>query len=183
MTDRRLADDRGSAVHVLDTPIGPLTIVVSDGAVRAVRFARADGTADLPDRGDDAVTAGLDRPGDPVLAVAVAQLREYFAGDRRRFDLPLAPDGTEFQRRCWDALVTLPYGETISYRDQAARLGAPTAVRAVGAANGRNPIPVIVPCHRVIGSDGRLTGFGGGLPAKAWLLDHERRAAGLQLPL
>lgn len=110
------------------------------------------------------------------MAEAKLQLEEYFAGDRREFDLPLAARGTEFQHRVWAELRRIPFGETISYGELATRIGKPTASRAVGAANGRNPLPVVVPCHRVIGSDGRLTGFGGGLPTKQALLDLERRA-------
>jgi methylated-DNA-[protein]-cysteine S-methyltransferase len=107
---------------------------------------------------------------------AVRQLDEYFAGTRRRFDLPLAPAGTPFQQRVWQGLTEIPYGETISYAELARRIGRPAAVRAVGAANGRNPLAIVVPCHRVIGSDGRLVGYGGGLPVKAALLELERRA-------
>jgi methylated-DNA-[protein]-cysteine S-methyltransferase len=131
--------------------------------------------------GDEALTAvhfsanGADEP-TPVLAAAAAQLEEYLAGERTSFDLPLSPRGTEFQRRVWDALVEIPYGETVSYAELARRVGAPAAVRAVGAANGRNPLSIVVPCHRVVGSDGSLTGYGGGLPAKRWLLDLERSA-------
>lgn len=101
------------------------------------------------------------------------QLTAYFAGDRTRFDLPLAPEGTEFQKQAWRALCKIPYGETISYGEQAKRIGQPNAFRAVGTANGQNPISIIVPCHRVIGANGSLTGYGGGLPRKQWLLAHE----------
>lgn len=103
-------------------------------------------------------------------AAAVRQLIEYFAGKRRRFDLPLKPGGTAFQQKVWTALTTIPYGTTITYRDLARRIGNPAAVRAVGRANATNPIPIIIPCHRVIGADGSLTGFGGGLPLKEVLL-------------
>jgi methylated-DNA-[protein]-cysteine S-methyltransferase len=109
-----------------------------------------------------------------VLARTEAQLAEYFAGERRDFDLPLAPQGSGFQVEVWRALLRIPYGETCSYGHIARVVGRPSASRAVGAANGRNPIPIIVPCHRVIGSNGSLTGYGGGLPVKRWLLDHER---------
>jgi methylated-DNA-[protein]-cysteine S-methyltransferase len=109
-----------------------------------------------------------------VLVRTQAQLAEYFAGERRAFDLPLAPQGSGFQVEVWRALLRIPYGETCSYGDIARVVGRPAASRAVGAANGRNPIPIIVPCHRVIGSNGSLTGYGGGLPVKRWLLDHER---------
>lgn len=108
------------------------------------------------------------------------QLGEYFAGTRREFDLPLHPRGSEFQQRVWRALLDIPYGETSSYGKQAASIGAPlTASRAVGTANGQNPISIIVPCHRVIGANGSLVGYGGGLPAKQWLLSHEAAHAGL----
>jgi methylated-DNA-[protein]-cysteine S-methyltransferase len=109
---------------------------------------------------------------DPLPAV-VRQLKEYFAGTRRKFDLPLRMEGTTFQRRVWRELTDIPYGETWSYGQLAKRIDNPNASRAVGLANGRNPIAIIVPCHRVIGADGSLTGFGGGLPRKQWLLEHE----------
>jgi methylated-DNA-[protein]-cysteine S-methyltransferase len=108
-----------------------------------------------------------------VLAAAARQLEEYFAGERTAFELPLDLEGTRFQRAAWLALAEIPYGETVSYGEQARRLGRPHAVRAVGAANGRNPVPIVLPCHRVVGSDGSLTGFGGGLDVKRALLDHE----------
>jgi methylated-DNA-[protein]-cysteine S-methyltransferase len=108
-----------------------------------------------------------------LLARTRAQLGEYFAGRRTTFDLPLGPRGTEFQRHVWTTLAGIPYGETISYAQLAARVGKPTAMRAVGAANGRNPLPIVLPCHRVIGADGSLTGFGGGLPTKQFLLQLE----------
>jgi methylated-DNA-[protein]-cysteine S-methyltransferase len=117
-----------------------------------------------------------------VLARAAAQLTEYFAGERRDFDLPLAPSGTEFQRAVWRALAEIPFGATCSYGDLARSLGRPSASRAVGAANGRNPISIILPCHRVIGASGELTGYGGGLPMKRWLLDHERGCVQPSLP-
>ena len=156
--------------HDLDTPIGTLRLVGGEDSIDRI---------DLPNRAAE--------PPDPVwersngalpaaLAEAKLQLEEYFAGDRREFDLPLAARGTEFQCRVWAELRRIPFGETISYGELATRIGKPTASRAVGAANGRNPLPVVVPCHRVIGSDGRLTGFGGGLPTKQALLDLERRA-------
>ncbi len=113
-----------------------------------------------------------------LFADTIGQLTAYFAGELTDFDLPLAPRGTDFQLRVWAALRTIPYGQTTSYGELAAQLGNPGASRAVGLANGRNPIAIIVPCHRVIGSDGGLTGYGGGLDRKRWLLDHER--AGLR---
>jgi methylated-DNA-[protein]-cysteine S-methyltransferase len=150
---------------VVDSPIGPLGLVASDTGLRAVHF---DGRRIRPDGNS------------PVLAEAEHQLASYFDGDLELFDLPLELDGTEFQRRCWLALATIPYGQTVSYGEQARRLGlGPDAARAVGAANGRNPLPIVLPCHRVIGADGSLTGFGGGLPTKRFLLEHE----GALLPL
>ena len=105
------------------------------------------------------------------------QLEEYFDGSRTEFDVPLAPEGTPFQQQAWSVLRSIPFGATMSYGEQAAALGDRKRARAVGAANGRNPIPIIVPCHRVVGSNGHLTGFGGGIESKAWLLDHERRVS------
>ena len=105
-----------------------------------------------------------------ILEATRRQLDEYFSGSRKDFDLPLAPQGTPFQTEVWHTLATIPYGQTISYAQLAQRVGKPTAMRAVGAANGRNPLPIVLPCHRVIGADGSLTGFGGGLPTKQFLL-------------
>ena len=112
-------------------------------------------------------------------AEAIRQLFEYFAGKRDEFDLPLAPEGTEFQQEVWRAVAAIPYGETRSYGDIARQIGRADAVRAVGAANGQNPLPIVIPCHRVIGSDGRLTGYGGGLPLKKSLLELESRQRAL----
>ena len=114
-------------------------------------------------------------PAAGTLRETARQLEEYFKGERREFDLPLRLDGTEFQRRAWRNLLEIPYGKTRSYGEQAQRIGNPKASRAVGLANGRNPIPIVVPCHRVIGANGSLTGFGGGIARKRWLLAHERR--------
>ncbi len=150
--------------HTFASPLGELRIVVDDGG-RLLRI-------DLP-----GTTPSIDavEPDDAGLRCArvVNQLREYFAGRRRAFDLPLAPRGTPFQLRAWQALQDIPFGETRSYQQQAAAIGQPNAVRAIGGANGRNPLPIVVPCHRVIGKDGSLTGFGGGLDCKRRLLDHE----------
>jgi methylated-DNA-[protein]-cysteine S-methyltransferase len=112
-------------------------------------------------------------------AETIRQLREYFAGKRDEFDLPLAPEGTEFQQEVWRAVAAIPYGETRSYGEIARQIGKADAVRAVGAANGQNPLPIVIPCHRVIGSDGRLTGYGGGLPLKKRLLELESRQRAL----
>ena len=169
----RVARAAASALtyDVVAAPIGRL-IVASDGsAVAGVWMANASPSDDQWER---------QRGTDPVLAEARRELLAYFDGTLREFRIPLAPNGTEFQRRVWNALTNIPYGTTISYADLARRIDNLTAVRAVGAANGRNPIPVIVPCHRVIGSDGSLTGFGGGLDRKRWLLHHEGALAGGQ---
>jgi methylated-DNA-[protein]-cysteine S-methyltransferase len=121
-----------------------------------------------------AESAAVPNAGNPLLAEAVRQLQAYFAGQLRHFDLPLDVVGTEFQRRVWIELTRIPYGETRTYRQMACAIGAPTAVRAVGAANGANPVAIVVPCHRVIGANGKLVGYGGGLPLKRRLLDLER---------
>ena len=152
----------------MTTPIGRLDIVAHDDAIVAIWF-EVDGDGR---RLDDAIP--VERGEHPVLDLAVEQLEEYFAGSRSEFDLPLDPRGTAFQQQAWHALRRIPYGETISYGEQARMLGDKNKSRAVGAANGRNPIPIVVPCHRVVGSNGHLTGFAGGLDTKAWLLDHER---------
>ncbi len=121
------------------------------------------------------------RPDDTVFGEVKSQLSAYFAGELQDFDLPLAPQGTAFQMSVWKALTTIPYGGTRSYGEIAAQVGNPKASRAVGAANGQNPIPIIIPCHRVIGSTGKLTGFGGGLPTKVALLNLEQRHRPFQL--
>ncbi len=135
----------------------------------------------LPTGRHAAVTPQDARRDDPALADVSDQLDEYFAGRRTDFELRLNPHGTPFQLKVWLALRTIPYGATASYGQQAARIGDPGSARAVGLANGRNPISIIVPCHRVIGANGSLTGYGGGIEAKRWLLDHEAQSAGLTL--
>ncbi len=167
----------GAVARVVDSPIGPLTLFASEAGLHEVYFPN-DRRPAL-----DAAPEGFDGDEPPALVEAATQLAEYFAGERQEFDLPLAPRGTPFQLAAWEALRAIPYATTVSYGEQARRLGDPSKTRAVGAANGRNPIPVIIPCHRVVGADGRLVGFGGGLETKAWLLDHERRVAGLTLAL
>jgi len=126
-----------------------------------------------------AVLAGPESRSNPFLKQAVEQLRAYFGGELRDFDLTLDLQGTDFQKRVWQELLHIPYGETRSYSCIAGEIGAPKAVRAVGSANGRNPIPIVVPCHRVIGASGALTGYGGGLPLKRFLLDLEARHSSL----
>lgn len=143
------------------TPLGTAHITgTADHITRVTILDEADGTTGEA----------------PALLHACAQqLDEYFAGTRQTFDLPLQPQGTEFQQRVWNELTNIPYGETRTYQDLAHALGDPGAVRAVGAANGQNPLWILLPCHRVIGSDGSLTGYAGGLERKRWLLTHERR--------
>lgn len=149
----------------VDSPVGRLFLAASDAGLHALEFPDNR----HPVRRDDDW-----QPGDhAALRHARKQLDEYFAGKRRDFDLPLAPRGTDFQRNVWLSLARIPYGETVSYAQLASRVGKPTATRAVGAANGRNPLPIVLPCHRVIGADGALTGFGGGLPTKQFLLKLE----------
>lgn len=144
--------------HTLDSPIGPLTLLVNaDGALTHVLFAHQTPPTD--------VAWDADR-----CAAAATQLREYFAGERTDFDLPLAPAGSDFQRSVWDALRTLGHGEVVDYGGLGTRIGRPGAARAVGRANATNPIPIIIPCHRVIGANGTLTGYAGGLDAKQVLL-------------
>ena len=159
------------AYHDFDTVIGTLRVVGDDGGLDRIDLPNA--AEGDPDPGWQARRRPLPGP----LDEAKRQLREYFEGERRDFELPLAPAGTPFQLRVWEELRRIPYGETISYGELARRIGRPTASRAVGAANGRNPLAIVVPCHRVIGADGTLTGYGGGLPVKETLLAHERRVA------
>lgn len=152
------------------SPLGRLTLVASDAGLRALLLP-----GERPDRvrlgpvGDDPGAAPRHR----ILASACHQLDEYFGGRRTEFDVPLDPRGTEFQLRAWQALRAIPYGETATYAEQARRIGSPSAVRAVGAANGRNPLSIVVPCHRVVGADGSLTGYAGGVEAKRFLLSLE----------
>jgi methylated-DNA-[protein]-cysteine S-methyltransferase len=155
---------------ILPSPIGPLTLVAEGGEIVALYMdAQRHRPADV----------ALGRPGDPdaaPFAAATSQLAAYFAGQLTEFDLPLAPAGTVFQRQVWSALQTIPYGQTWNYAQLAEKIGRATAIRAVGLANGKNPISVVIPCHRVIGSDGSLTGYGGGLDRKRFLLDLESGA-------
>ncbi|MBQ4132956.1 MAG: methylated-DNA--[Desulfovibrionaceae bacterium] len=155
----------GSACLVCPSPLGPLHIWAEGGAV--VRL-------DFGNNGAEKFRARAGSPLFPLLKSAAAQLEEYFTGRRRQFDLPLNPRGSNFQQRVWRALQNIPYGETRSYRDIAEAAGAPGAFRAVGMANHKNPIAIIIPCHRVIGADGSLTGYAGGLEYKQALLNLER---------
>lgn len=167
-----------TAAHTtIDSPAGQLTLVARDGVLCGLYLEQH---RHAPDR-----TTFGDRDAGPFAEVT-RQLTEYFDGSRTEFDVPLALDGTPFQRTVWEALTTIPYGETVTYGELARRIGRPTASRAVGLANGRNPISIIVPCHRVIGGNGDLTGYGGGLDRKRHLLAHEtgrHLAVQPQLPL
>lgn len=157
-------------VTTMHSPVGELRIIASERGLRAILWGAEDAA-----RIASIDPADLVEGTTPLLDRAVAQLQEYFDGTRREFDLPLDPLGTPFQQSVWMVLRTIPYGRTISYGQQALQLGDPNKARAVGAANGKNPLSIVVPCHRVIGSGGQLTGFAAGLDVKSWLLDHERQ--------
>ncbi|MGX1757114.1 methylated-DNA--[protein]-cysteine S-methyltransferase [Streptomyces lydicus] len=174
MTVHTPAPDAPRTHTVLDgTPVGPLTLVAAGQALTGLYMT------DQRHRPPHETFGAPADPGEPPFAAAIDQLRAYFRGELTTFDLPLALRGTPFQRRVWAALGTIPYGETLSYGQLAERLGVPTAARAVGLANGRNPVGIIIPCHRVVGANGSLTGYGGGLDRKRRLLDFERTADGL----
>lgn len=160
------------SIGTLDTPIGPIRVAAHSGGLARVLFAAQRDEVLEEDPNPSAKAK-------QHLEAALNALKEYFTGHRQSFEgLTLAPEGTDFQLSVWRALLDIEHGDTCAYRDIATAIGNPKAVRAVGLANGKNPIPVIVPCHRVIGADGTLTGFGGGLPAKKWLLEHEGALAG-----
>ena len=150
----------------IESPVGDLRLVATDQALVAVLW---------PSEPDGRVRFATDpRDGsNAVLDLAAEQLGQYFEGRRRRFELPLELRGTEFQQQAWTALADIPFGETSTYGKQAVAIGRPRAIRAIGSANGRNPLSIVLPCHRVVGADGSLTGFAGGLDTKRWLLDHE----------
>jgi methylated-DNA-[protein]-cysteine S-methyltransferase len=156
----------------IESPLGDLLATRDDGGITGLDLPRSRYPRRIRDewQRDDAAFDDIR-----------GQLGDYFAGTRQEFDLPLNAGGNSFQTLVWQALMGIPYGETTSYGKIAASIGHPDGARAVGVANGQNPIPIIVPCHRVIGADGSLTGYGGGLDAKRWLLDHEARHAGLTL--
>ncbi len=147
----------------IECPLGILELEANDEALTAIRFTNSD---KLEDAGQTGASHSL-------LAKAEEQLGEYFDGERKDFDLPLAPEGTDFQKQVWDALLELPYGQTTTYLKLSEKIGNVKAIRAVGKANGQNPIPIVIPCHRVIGSDDSLIGYGGGIERKRWLLQHE----------
>lgn len=148
------------------SPIGQLGIVETEGAITHLFFENSD-----------KIPSNLIKETTPLLSLAITQLTEYFAGQRQQFDLPLNPSGTEFQKKVWSALVSIPYGETRSYKQVAEQVACPRGFRAVGLANNRNPIVIIIPCHRVIGHNGKLVGFGGGLPVKEYLLALEKKSS------
>jgi methylated-DNA-[protein]-cysteine S-methyltransferase len=150
----------------IESPLGPLLLAADDAGVREILFVNGRSPA-KPDPSWKEDRAPLEE--------TIRQLRAYFAGELESFDLPLVPQGTPFQLTVWNRLCEIPYGETISYGELAGRIGNPKASRAVGLANGSNPLPIVIPCHRVIGSNGKLTGYGGGLPIKEKLLALERR--------
>lgn len=150
----------------MKSPVGPLRLYATEGALTGIYMENHKGAP---------VLVASEREDHPVLEAARRQLEEYFAGERSSFDVPLDPVGTPFQKSVWAVLREIPLGVTCSYGELARRLGRASAARAVGAANGRNPISIIVPCHRVVGTDGKLTGYAGGVPTKQWLLEHERR--------
>jgi len=156
------------------SPVGELTLIATDTALVGLYWDVSD---------VDGLLDGAEyTPEHPILRQTVAELTEYFAGKRQVFDVPVDfSAGTNFQKQCWEALRTIPYGETLSYGKQAQRIGNPKAVRAVGGANGANPVSIIVPCHRVIGADGALTGFGGGIERKTYLLELEKAQKDLPL--
>jgi methylated-DNA-[protein]-cysteine S-methyltransferase len=158
----------GFHVATMASPVGELTLVANDARIRSITRPN-----ERPGRVGSA-PGPVSSQNHPILELCLRQLDEYFAGERTGFDVPLDLVGTDFQRAAWLSLATIPYGETVSYGEQARRLGRPKAARAVGAANGRNPISIILPCHRVVGRDGALTGFAGGLDVKRALLEQER---------
>lgn len=162
------------ASTIVDSPLGPLTLVATPEGLRRVAWEGA--SIPVVSAGECPLASALAADASPatsILRAAATQLEEYFRGLRTTFDLPLDPPGTPFQRSTWEVLRTIPFGHTMTYGEQARRLGGVNKARAVGAANGRNPVAIIVPCHRVIGADGSLTGFAAGVERKAWLLRHE----------
>ena len=168
-SQRNKAASEPLVFHDMESPIGRLRLIGTGDVLVGIWFEQG---RDAAKSGDTLIEGTL-----PVIELARAQLEEYFRGERRDFDLPLAPRGTEFQQRVWQRLRRIQYGTTTTYGALAGELGNPNASRAVGLANGSNPIPIVIPCHRVIGANGALTGFGGGLPIKSALLELERKQA------
>lgn len=157
--------DQGLARGSIDTPIGRVVVVASASGVRRIVLPGLDAPSEI-------TSVDVDQT-HPVVAEACRQLQEYFDGSRRTFDLPLEIDGTPFQLSAWRALADVEFGVRASYAEQASRIGRPRAVRAVGSANRCNPVPIVLACHRIVGADGSLTGYAGGIDMKQWLLDHE----------
>ena len=155
---------------VYNSPIGQLRITVNDGFVNEIFFV--NDKKEIPK-----AESTLTKKDEVALKKCIKQLDEYFKGERKEFDFPMLQDGTDFQKKVWDELLNIPFGKTISYMQLSRLLGNEKAIRAVGTANGRNNLPIVVPCHRVIGSNGSLTGYGGGLWRKQWLLEHENKLA------
>lgn len=155
---------------IIDSPIDPLLLTGNGEELTGLYMNPPQRVANL---------SANSRQNAACFSEVVAQLRAYFAGELQTFDLPLNATGSGFQKRVWEALIEIPYGETVSYKAIAERIHSPKAVRAVGLANGRNPLSIVVPCHRVIGANGKLTGYGGGLPRKQWLLAHEAQQSSL----
>jgi methylated-DNA-[protein]-cysteine S-methyltransferase len=165
-----VAAEPDATVHtIVDSPLGPLTLVTRAGGLAGVYMTQQ---RHLPP--EDTFGPRVAVTDVPLLTRTADQLAAYFAGDLRDFDLDMSTSGTPFQRRVWTALRDIPYGETVTYGELAAAVGQPTASRAVGLANGRNPLSIVVPCHRVVGANGSMTGYGGGIERKRWLLDFER---------
>ena len=167
MTAETVTFSRGT----LQAPFGMLTVVASERGVRYITFEE-----DAHPKSYVGMHV-VDDLSQPVVAETLKQLREYLDGSRTAFDVPLDLVGTEFQVEAWNALAKIPYAGTVSYAQQAASIGRPKATRAIGSANGRNPVVIVLPCHRVVGADGSLTGFGGGLHVKSWLLDLEKQVS------
>jgi len=165
-----LADTLIHTVHYL-SPLGVIQLQEEDGKLIVASFI------------NDSTVTKTETVTSSVLNEAIKQLDEYFAGTRKEFELPLHPSGTEFQQTVWKQLLKIPFAETITYLHMAKRLGNVKSIRAAASANGKNPLAIIIPCHRVVGADGKLTGYAGGLHRKQWLLDHESKAAGKQSTL
>ena len=174
-----------AAQRLLRTPVGVLRVTASERGVTAIeRVSRASVASRAKVSGRAKVSRTQVSPRAARHAdTAVRQLREYFAGTRQQFDLPLNSSGTAFQQKVWQQLIQIPFGETITYLHMAKRLGNVKSIRAAASANGKNPLAIIIPCHRVVGADGKLTGYAGGLHRKQWLLEHEGKASQLRMEL
>lgn len=169
------------ARRVIETPLAPLTIATTDRGICLVEMGTPDRVSREQAELERALGESFSETDHPLLDRLEEELHEYFAGRRTEFSLPLDTPGTAWQRRVWDELARIPFGHTVSYGQMAARLGNPSGSRAVGLANGRNRVSIVIPCHRVIASDGTLHGYGGGLDRKRWLLEHETAYAPAQL--